>query len=690
MLELSVIIVSYNVKFFLEQALRSIQKSLQSIRSEIIVVDNGSGDGSVRLVRERFPEVRLIANQENKGFARANNQAIALAGGDAIVLINPDTLVREDTFRQCLDYLWAHPDVGALGCKILSPDGTLQLSCRRSFPTPWVAFSKVTGLSALFPRSRIFGRYNLTYLDPDAISEVEALSGSFMMVRKKAADEVGPLDERFFMYGEDLDWCYRIRQKGWKIVYLPSTEIIHYKGRSAREASFDHVHMFYGAMRLFVQKHFKNRRFFLPQWVLLLGIGVRGALSFVRRIANRLIIPFIDLVFLQAAMALAIVLRFGDLRPWKVYGIVAVVYSLVWLGCLFALGLYRRGVYSSSKAAGAVVAGLVFNASLTFFFPQYAFSRQVVLVAGMLNILFLGGWRLLIRFASRIRAIPFLGTVGRTLLKRRLLIVGTGEAASGILRKIRQRVDSGYEPVGFLVTKEEDLLKESDTGVPVLGTLQELDRIARSHRIRTVVFSPDEASYRAILAVIASTTHLHLDYKMVPRDLDAIIGKTSIDSLEDIPLLDLEYRIYSGPNRVFKRFFDLAISVPSAFLSLLAFVCVKFHRACTVHPVFIFDGSGKKIPVPRITFRGREARFLTVLIRMIDVVRGRLSLVGAEMIPYGEGVHEPWYKPGLTGLVQINQKRALSPDDRERYHLFYLRNYTPLLDLEILWKSLFR
>ncbi|MCK4818743.1 glycosyltransferase family 2 protein, partial [bacterium] len=228
MIRLSIIIVSYNVKPFLEQALHSVRKALLGIPSEVFVVDNGSGDGSVQLVREHFPEVCLIVNRENLGFARANNMALRKAKGDAICLLNPDTLVREDTFRVCIEYLNSNAEVGAVGCKILNPDGSLQLACRRSFPTPWVAFTKVIGLSRLFPGSRVFGKYNLTYLDSNEVAEVDSLSGSFMMVKQKVIKHVGLLDEIFFLYGEDLDWCYRIRQKGWKVVYLPDTQIIHY------------------------------------------------------------------------------------------------------------------------------------------------------------------------------------------------------------------------------------------------------------------------------------------------------------------------------------------------------------------------------------------------------------------------------------------------------------------------------
>src|SRR5512138_2330859 len=214
-MDLSVIIVNYNVRQFLESSLLSIQRALQGMSGEIFVVDNASEDGSVEMVRRKFPGVRCIENRENIGFSRANNIALAQATGDLILLINPDTIVQEDTFRVMKAFFDATPDAGCAGCTILNPDGSFQLPCRRSFPTPWVAFTKIFGLSALFPRSRIFGQYNLTYLDPQKTYRVDAISGSFMMVRRSVVEKVGGLDESFFMYGEDLDWCFRIGEAGY-------------------------------------------------------------------------------------------------------------------------------------------------------------------------------------------------------------------------------------------------------------------------------------------------------------------------------------------------------------------------------------------------------------------------------------------------------------------------------------------
>jgi GT2 family glycosyltransferase len=690
--DISVVLISYNVKQYLEQALDSIFKALSGMASEVFVVDNGSGDGSVSMVKKRFPRVRLIQNTDNVGFARANNQALSLVQGEIVCLINPDTLVREDTFKTGFDYLKHHPDVGALGCKILNPDGTLQLACRRSFPTPGVAAAKILGLSRLFPKSRIFGRYNLTYLDPDKIHEVEALSGSFMMVRKRAVDQAGFLDEDFFLYGEDLDWCYRIKQKGWKIVYFPLTQIVHYKGRSTQEASIDSLRMFYGAMRLFVKKHFRSGWSFLPQWFLIVGIGLRWAVSFLSRSIRRLAVPFVDLVLMQVSLVLSLLIRFGDLSYYGYrYQPVDVVYSLVWLICLYLMGSYDKGVFSAAKAIGATVIGSVVNASLTYFFPKYAYSRQVLLMAGFFNLLFLSGWRLGIRFLSRIRYFPFLGTVGRTLARRRAVVVGTGRASRRIYDRLLRQIDAGYDLAGLLALDEREIDRDADQDHPVLGTLRDIARISQVHRIRSVIFSPETVSYERILNLVAESKHLQVDFKMVPRDLDVIVGRTSVDSLEDIPLVSLDYKLLRGSNRFLKRLADIAVSAFLAPLVLCLIVFFQLHPGYRFDRFWIHDGFGGKKSLRLLKKNGNVVHNRAASLLLLRYVfPGTLSLVGDDIRPVDAAESVVRIKPGLTGLIQIHADRHLSKEDREKYRLYYLKNYSLLLDLEILIRTLFR
>ena len=233
---LSIIIVNYNVKYFLEQCLIAVQKACSGIEAEIFVVDNNSADDSVEMVHNRFTTVKLIANKDNKGFSAANNQAIRQATGKYILLLNPDTVVEEQTFHMVCAFMEAHDNAGGLGVQMIDGKGNFLPESKRGLPTPTVAFYKIFGLSNLFPRSKTFGRYHLGYLDKNETHIVDVLSGAFMLIRKTVLDKIGLLDEDYFMYGEDIDLSYRITKAGYKNYYFPDTRIIHYKGESTKKS----------------------------------------------------------------------------------------------------------------------------------------------------------------------------------------------------------------------------------------------------------------------------------------------------------------------------------------------------------------------------------------------------------------------------------------------------------------------
>lgn len=285
-MKLSVIIVNYNVKELLEQCLISVFRALEKTgNSEVFVVDNNSTDGSVEFLRPRFPQVHFIANKDNIGYAKANNQAIRMAKGEYILLLNPDTLVGENVFDRVLEFMDEHPEAGCTGVKMIDSSGRFHVESKRSFPTPWNSMCKMFGLSRLFPKSRIFARYNLLYLDADSTHEVEVLCGAFMLFRKEALDKVGLLDEAFFMYGEDIDISYRVLQGGYKNYYLPYS-ILHYKGESTKKDSFKYVQIFYGAMLIFFRKHYPHYNFFFS-FAIKSAIFFRAGISCMKTIYKR-------------------------------------------------------------------------------------------------------------------------------------------------------------------------------------------------------------------------------------------------------------------------------------------------------------------------------------------------------------------------------------------------------------------
>jgi len=692
-MDISIIIVNYNVKEFIQQAIISIKKACEKLEHEIFIVDNASTDGSQNLIRDKFPDVHLIANTENAGFAVANNQALKRASGEYILLINPDTIVQEDTFSVIIDFLKQHPECGMVGCKILNPDGSLQLACRRSFPTPWIAFTKISGLSNIFPRSKLFGKYNLTYLNQDETYEVEAISGSFMFFRKQVVQDIGYLDESFFMYGEDLDWCYRIREANWKIYYLPETKIIHFKGESSKKADIDLILQFYRAMKLFVEKHYQHRYLHVPQWLLLMGIGLRASLSFLMKFLTWIFPGLIDFVFLNISMAIGIYigvyLRFGFF-PLQSYLIVMTVYSSIWLICLMLTNSYARSKFSSIRTIYGVLLGLMLNTSLTFFFNQYAFSRAVVLIAGFFNILLLAGWRFNIKLASRFKSFPFKNLLGQTLLGRKAIIVAPLISGFKIAKKLIKDLHTGYDVCGIVNTENSDKVIESGN-IPLLGNITNLDSIIQQTRAKEIIFSTEKIAYDQILEIISHSKRSDVNYKMIPSSMDVIIGKASIEYIDDLPLVDIDYKLNRSVNIFLKRIFDIVASIFLILLTLPEFIYIKlFKRSkikrkriytidlCQIN-IFEFDGeklSQRQKKIPNLWF----------------VLIGKLSMVGSKIIEVDENIKfikSIELKPGLTGLAQINEKKSKTNEDLEHYNLFYKKNYSVQLDIEIIVKSIF-
>ncbi len=275
--KVSIVIVSYNVCQLLDECLQSVSKALNGLDGEIYVVDNCSTDGTVETLRPKHPEVHFIANQENVGFARANNQAIRCSDSEYVLLLNPDTVVYESTIRETLSFLDAHPKAGGAGVRMLTREGKPAPESRRAVPTPWVAMLKMLGFTR---------RYYMSFLSWDTPGQIEVISGAYCMLRRQALSQVGLLDEDFFMYGEDIDLSYRLLKGGWQNWYLP-LDIVHYKGESTQKSSYRYVHTFYQAMLIFFRKHYSHLSFIFSVPIKV-AIYFRALLALLKMMGERL------------------------------------------------------------------------------------------------------------------------------------------------------------------------------------------------------------------------------------------------------------------------------------------------------------------------------------------------------------------------------------------------------------------
>ena len=654
-MDLSIIIVNYNVKVFLQNLLDSIKRAAAGLQTEIIIVDNASDDGSVELLREKYPHIKLMVNQTNLGFGKANNLALKEAQGKFILLLNPDAIVAEDTFKKMIEFFNKTPDAGLAGCKILNPDGTLQLPCRRSFPGPWTSFTKVTGLSTLFPGSKIFARYNLTYLDENQTYEVDAISGSFMMMRKEVYIKVGGFDEQFFMYGEDLDLCYRIQKAGYKVYYVHSTQIIHYKGESTKRSSIDETKVFYKAMHLFVKKHLSTS--FLVQLILQTAIIVRRLFAYIGKIKLILAAMLIDAVLFIAALLIAehLVMKYSDWAGFPEFAlpIVYVVPAVLHLFISALSGAYNKSTLSVMKNLIGIFISLLVLTSLTFFFKQFAFSRAVVLISYLILFITLPVWRIVIKLFFNI------GLGKDEFKQKRSIVVGTDETALNLAKKLKEKRTDIYSVIGLIGFSNKDVGRNID-GFDVVGTDLNIAKVIKENKINEVIFSSAELTYYKIIEIVSGNQDKNVEFKIVGSNLDFIVGKTAITLLDDLPLFELNYNITNSLHRFIKRSFDITASAAVLFL---------------IYPFIFF----------KVKVTGKKSDFSEFISGMSSVLSGSASFVG----PYETNEEKSYYlgKKGLTGLWYTE------PGDKhesERQNIFYAKNQNIWLDAEILGKTLIK
>jgi hypothetical protein len=651
--ELSIIIVNYNVKEFLQNLLHSIDQASLNISHEIIIVDNASDDGSVELIRDKFPSVKLIANTENFGFGKANNQALEIANGKYLLLINPDTIVSEDTFDKLIRFFEENTEAGLAGCKILNPDGTLQLACRRSFPGPWTSFCKVTGLSNLFPKSKLFARYNLTYLDEDQTYEVDAISGSFMMMKKETYDKVGGFDEEFFMYGEDLDICYRIQQAAFKVYYVHTTQIIHYKGESTKRSRLDETKVFYDAMHLFVKKHFSSS--LLVEAILRSAIGIRKVFAFLGKRKLAILSALIDFLLFDLCLFFAerIYISYSTWLGFET-GDYIVIYSapaIIHVIIASLSGVYRRDSLSVLRNFIAVIASFIILTSITFFFKQFAYSRAVVLIAYLLLMTLTSLWRIVLKLFFRV------GVQIVDVSKSRTLVVGINGHAIHVAEKLKfKRTD--YHSVLGLVGKYHDDIGKKINSFEVIGSIENIRKVIIEHKISEVIFSSEELNYSEMMAVVADCQNESVEFKISGTELDIIVGKASVSMLDDIPLIEVHYNISSPSLKFIKRLFDITLGL---------FVLIFIYPS-----IYFISKLAKK-----------KTDFKSFILNVPSVVIGTKSFVGPKKIKPDRVYYMG--REGLTGFWYIEN---IFDVEAEKLDFYYAKNQNIWLDLEILGRTL--
>jgi len=646
-MKLSVIIVNYNVRFFLDQCLRSVFKSLKSISSEVFVVDNNSLDGSISMIRKNFPDVKLIRNNENYGFSRANNQAIKNAGGEYILLLNPDTMVEEFTFEKCIRFMDEHKDAGALGVRLIDGKGRFLPESKRSLPTPGVAFSKIFGFTRLFSKSKLFGKYHLGYLNPEEIHKVDVLPGAFMFLRMSALDKTGLLDEDFFMYGEDIDLSYRLKKAGYSNYYYPGTTIIHYKGESTRKNSINYVVQFYKAMIIFAEKHFSigsKHVFFL---FINFAIYFRATLSILKRTISTLLLPLIDALLIFSGFFILtpfwanIKFQAADYYPVEYLQFVVPAYILIWIVSIYINNGYDKPARPVNIFSG-IITGTIFILIIYALLPSYLrFSRALILMGGIMTL----GLTLTFRF--------FVNKLGIAIFKlypdtKKTLIIADHieyQRLKKIISNLVMRKIAGFVHPG-------EASEENDS----LGPYNQLPDIIRINKVNEIIFSAKAISSEEIIQNMMKLSKLNIDFKIAHPEGLSIIGSNSIDSKGEIFEISLN-AVNNKKNLRKKRVLDLAIS----------FILLLF------------------LPISLFTIKKRGG----FIVNIFYVISGRKSWVGYDLQTDSKSMEQGSIQQGV--LTPASLYPRLTGQEIKRINLSYAKDYRLSKDIEIIlkkWKQL--
>ena len=643
MVKLSVVIVNYNVKYFVELAISAVMAANKNIATEIFVVDNCSTDGSVAFLQQRFPSIQVIANKENVGFSAANNQAIRISSGEYVLLLNPDTVVAEDTFEKCIAFMEQHPDAGGLGVRMIDGTGAFLPESKRAFPGPAVAFYKAFGLSGLFPKSKVFGAYHLGFLDEKANHPVDVLAGAFMMMRRKVLDHTGLLDEHFFMYGEDIDLSYRIRQSGHTNYYLADAPIIHFKGESTKKGSLNYVQMFYNAMKIFAGKHFSgnNRGIFVA--LINLSIYLRAGIAVLTRIFNRWGVVLLDIILIFFSMLLVkeyweYYVRYidGGTYPPSYLYINIPLYTFLWIVSIYFSGGYDKGATVARILRGLLWGTILIAAAYGFFPDSLRFSRGMIVAGAAVS----GAVLLLARLITH-----FIQTgnirFGEQALKRIIIVAEESEANA-----VYQLLDKGGYSLHIL-----GFAGEPGSGkhpMRHLGKATDIISLTHIYQPGELIFVAGELTYKQIIEkmdMLAGKT----DFKLVVPGGSAIVGSNSKNTAGDLYLSTI-YSLGHAYNLRLKRLIDVIMSL---FILLTAPVQWLLVR----HPLQLMKNAWA-------------------------VLRGKCTWVGYASPPadiLSEGL--PQIPQGVLSADLLVEQRASATPDPLVLDRIYAREYQPAHDL---------
>lgn len=637
---LSVIIVNYNVKYFLEYCLFSVEKAMKNIEGEIFVIDNNSTDGSRNFFENKFPQVKFIWNTKNEGFAKANNIALQQVLGDYILFLNPDTIVPEDCFEKCISIIQSKNNSIACGIKMIDGSGKFLKESKRAFPSPMTSLYKLSGLTKLFPKSKLFSKYHLGYLDENVNHEVDVLAGAFMMVPKKILDLVGGFDESFFMYGEDIDLSYRIQKAGYKNFYFAESSIIHFKGESTKKGSLNYVKMFYKAMSVFVKKHYGGTRAGLFNFFIQIAIFIRAGLSAIAGFLKWIGLPVIDAGIILMSFWLVKFIWSSFIKREINYSpnmliIAFPAFTILFLVASYFAGLYDNGYKQSRLNKSTTIAILVLLAAYSLLPESLRFSRGILLFGSLLAFVLMTIVRWLLLQWNVIEISADNNEINQTL------IAGTENdfnEVTGLLQKagIQERILGRVNP------------DESNT-TKTMGSFNNLGKLLKLYPVKEIIFCEANLSFKKIIEAMPLLP-AHLRIKLFVPGTHTLIGSGSKHDPGKYISKDSGFRLARPVNQRNKNLTDVII----AFLFLITF---PVHLIIKSNPLLFFKN-------------------------VFDVLLLRKTWIGYAL----EEKDLPMLKPGILTTTGLPSSLNTLPDESlQTTDQAYAKNFHIINDIKMVW-----
>lgn len=637
-MQLSVIIVNYNVKYFLEQCLYSVQKACANIDAEIIVTDNNSTDGSKEYLEQDFPTVNFIWNKENTGFAKANNLALAKAKGDFIMFLNPDTILSEDSIEKCFDFFTTHANAGAIGIRMVDGSGKFLKESKRAFPSPLTSLFKLSGLARLFPRSKTFARYHLGHLQEKENHEVDVLAGAFMMMPKKILDEIGNFDERFFMYGEDVDLSYRIQKAGYKNYYFAESTIIHFKGESTKRGSLNYVRLFYKAMSLFVKKHYSGSKAGVFTFLIQVAIMIRAFFSAMGKLLNIIGLPILDACIILGSFGLTRILWSNYIRQEINYSpnvlfIAFPFFTALFLITAFYSGLYDKGYKQMQLIRSTAIAAVVLLSGYALLPESIRFSRGVLITGIMLAFVMMNFMRLLfIKWR-------YLETSNEDEERRQTIVVAN-EKDFMIIAEMLQQAGMTERILGRAGN-------ESENTSPVLGAVAQIPELVKKYQLKEIIFCENGLSFKEIINAIQNLP-VTTRNKFHASGSHSIVGSDSKNSSGDFIAHSKKYKIGMPLQRRNKRMIDIMVSL-LFMLAAPVIIFIKKNIAGFYKNVFAVLAAKK-------TWVGYATGSKDLPVIKTPVITSTALPKALNDLPY-ESLQksDEWYAVGYTSITDIKK-----------------------------------